>query len=278
MIAEDIKHTLYWTGHILRNSPALAWPAARVALPRYTYAKPDRTKLLIGTHHKVLTVFLGRVFRAFARITNRSYDRGMGAEVDYACDVLIDHHSKFTFDRLRTSWAGLHVVRDPRDLLVSATKYHVRSTEAWLHVPDQKFGGKTYQQMVLAMDSLEERMLFELDNVTGADIAEMLAWTYDRPGMVELRYERMVGDGSARYFSDSIGAWNLPAAEHRLLVGLFEYFSIGKPGTRGNSHIRNARAGQWQDQFTPAVTARFNALFPGAAERLGYPAATMAAA
>lgn len=270
MKAADFKHVLYWTGHILRHSPGLAGPAARVAIPRYTVMPPGKAKIVIGTHHKVLTVFLGRVFRTFAALTNRSYDRGMGKDLDYSCDVLIDHHSDFQFGLLPTGWMGLHVVRDPRDVLVSAANYHVRSTEKWLHRPEDKFGGRTYQDMVKALPTLEARMLFELDHVVGEDISAMLAWDYGRPGMLELRYENLVGDGAAEHFAQAIGAWDLPPEERRLLVKLFEYFSIGKPGTKGNTHIRNARAGQWAQHFTPAVTARFDALFPGAARRLGY--------
>lgn len=278
MKAADVRHVLYWTGHIMRHSPGMAWPAVRVAVPRHTFAGPDRAKILIGTHHKVLTVFLGRVFRTFAALTARSYDRGMGKVLNYEADVLIDHHSTFQFDWLTGPWKGLHVVRDPRDVLVSAANYHTRSSEPWLHRPDEKLGGRTYQDVVKSLPTLEDRMLFELDHVVGEDIAAMLAWDYARPGMLELRYENLVGPDASRNFADATAQWGLPPAEHDLLVRLFDYFSIGKPGTKGNAHIRNAAAGQWAQHFTPAVTARFEDLFPGAAERLGYAPAVGAAA
>ena len=51
---------------------------------------------------------------------------------------------------------------------------------------------------------------------------------------------------------------------------LFAYFSLGGPGVKGNTHVRNANSGQWQAHFTPAVQAKFNATFPNALARLGY--------
>jgi hypothetical protein len=54
-------------------------------------------------------------------------------------------------------------------------------------------------------------------------------------------------------------------------VRLFDYFSVGNAGTKGNKHIRNADSGQWRKHFTPRVVARFQELFPGAVEKLGYP-------
>ena len=270
MPRQDVSQMLYWSSHIVRNAPHLGLSSARVALPRYTLSPPDRRKILVGTHHKVLTVFLGRVFRVFALLTNRSYDRGMGEALDYTRDVLIDHHSQFGFDRLLPGWRGLHVVRDPRDLLVSAANYHTRSSESWLHEPKAEFGGRTYQQTVNALGTLEERMLFELDHVTGEDIRAMLAWRFGRPQMLELRYEKLVGQGATAYFGDAVRAWSLPPAEHRLLVELFGYFSIGNPGAKGNRHIRNANSGQWRKHFTPRVEARFAQMFPDAVAKLGY--------
>jgi hypothetical protein len=41
-------------------------------------------RILVGTHHKVLTVFMMQVFRDFARITDRRISVGMGDEVDYS--------------------------------------------------------------------------------------------------------------------------------------------------------------------------------------------------
>lgn len=227
-------------------------------------------KILVGTHHKVLTVFLGRVFRVFARASCRSWSRGKADELDYATEVLLDHHSQFDFSRLEGDWQGLHVVRDPRDLLISAARYHLRSSKSWLHVPMEECGGMTYQQYIRALPDMEQLLLFEIDHSGGCNIADMLSWTYSRPGMVELRYEDLVGPQGTENFARALTTWKLTAGERKLLVRLFEYFAIGSPGAEGNVHIRNPKSGQWKSAFTPAVREKFNARFPNVAEKLAY--------
>lgn len=266
----ELKNLLFWSGHIVRNAPGLGLKAGAIALSRHTLSPPDKTKMLIGTHHKVLTVFLGRVFRVFGRLTNRSATSGMGDALDYSRDILLDHHSKFAFDALPSEWRGLHVVRDPRDLLVSAANYHCKSSESWLHDPMEEFGGKTYQEQINSLPDLEARLLFEIDNAAGLEITDMLDWNYDQPQMAEARYDDLVGPEASANFRAAITPWNLAKGDHDLLVALFDYFSIGSPGASGNKHIRNAASGQWRKHFTPSVSAHFNKIFPNAAEKLGY--------
>lgn len=262
---------LYWGGHILQHSPGLLTLGLSAGLGARLDPETGRTKICICTYHKVLTVFLSRVFRSFAAITGRGYSLGMGPEVDYDRSVLIDHHSKFDWDRLRQPFVGLHVIRDPRDLVVSSAFYHVKSREAWLHDPYPVFGGRTYQEAIRALPDTEARLIFEIDNAAGQRIRDMLDWT-PRPEIAEARYHQLIGDDGQAFFAALVSQWPLSERERRLLVKLFAYFSLGGPGAKGNTHIRNAASGQWRKHFTPAVTAHFRERFPDALDRLGYPA------
>jgi hypothetical protein len=264
------RQAALWSGHIAMNMPDLLVDIAGTMVASYCTVARDRPQILVGTHHKVLTVFFGRVFRIFAGSSRRSWSRGKLDELDYASDVLLDHHSQFDFGRTKREWQGLHVVRDPRDLLISAATYHLRASEAWLHVPMDEFGGLTYQQYARALPDMEQRLLFEIDHSGGRNIAEMLSWTYNRPGMVELRYEDLVGPRGTENFARALTTWQLTAGERRLLVRIFEYFAIGGPGAEGNIHIRNPQSGQWRSAFTQAVREKFNARFPNALEKLAY--------
>jgi hypothetical protein len=270
MHEERLTSSMYWMAHLAGNAPGLLADCAVSYAWRRVAGKPNQPKLLIGTHHKVLTVFLGRVFRAFAMVANRSVSQGRGAEVDYRCEILLDHHSEFDLSRVDRPYAGLHVVRDPRDLLVSATFYHQRADEPWLHVARPEFEGRTYQQHINRLPDMEQRLLFELDHSSGMNIEQMLAWTGGRPGIAELRYDELVGSAGAEVFERTVGRWGLDARDARVLGGLFRYFSLEGAGARNNRHIRNADTGQWHKHFTPAVQAKFDARFPDAAGRLGF--------
>lgn len=267
-----MKQALYWSSHIARNSPSIAGVSVRLAIRCRANPIPEVRTILVGTHHKVLTVFLGRVFRIFARITGRTVSQSRGDLLDYNADVLLDTHSEFIFDRVREPWDGLHVIRDPRDIVVSAANYHLSAHEKWLLVPRDEFDGRTYQEQICSIGSMEERLLFELDHSAGSNIRDMLAWNYSRPGIAEVRYEELVGAGGRETFAEALASWSLTRLERRVLIDLFSYFSVGNPGASNNSHIRNAGSNQWKRHFTPSVHERFEELFPGALDALGYAA------
>ena len=112
----------YWSWHIFRHAPPLLYKMAKIRLEKLLErSKSSPTQILIGTHHKVLTVYFIRVFRVFAMATGRTISVGMGEDNDLSCDIVIDHHSRFP-DTANTSGArGIHVTRDPRDLLISCS-------------------------------------------------------------------------------------------------------------------------------------------------------------
>jgi len=268
-VTTGLGDRVYWAGHIARHAPGLALTAVPLMIARRSYSPAPDTKMLVATHHKVLTVFLSRVFRSFAALTARSFDLGPGGKLDYSRTVLIDHKSTIDWSRLPDDTFGLHVVRDPRDVLVSSAFYHVKSSEPWLHKPMPALDGCTYQETITALPNVEERILFEINNSTGRNIRSMLAWPYGRPGIEELRYDELVGDKGAERFARAIAVWPLTDREKDLLIGLFGYFSLAGPGMSAR-HVRNPSPGQWQEHFTPRVEQAFREAFPDAVERLGF--------
>ena len=253
---------------VLRAKPMFAVNAVMVAAASRV-SRSTAPKILVGTHHKVLTVYMTRVFRAFAFITNRSVSIGMGDDLDYSADVLIDHHSQFDFSKLQGESLGIHFRRDPRDLLVSAGFYHKKSREPQLHIPQDEYGGKTYQEHVNAMETMEEVFLFELDASAGMNIRHMLDWDYDR-GFLELKYEDLVVPDGGQVFREALEPLPLTTTEKSLLEGLFNYYSIFDGGSKGTKHIRDPRSKQFEQHFTETIQREFDARFAGALSKLGY--------
>jgi hypothetical protein len=254
---------------IVRTEPKLA-VSAITAFGTSCVRKTKGPKILVGTHHKVLTVFMARVFRAFAQITNRNISVDMADKVDYSADIIFDHHSQFDFSKFDSEYMGIHFRRDPRDLLVSSGFYHKRSEEPQLHVPREEFGGKTYQEHVNAMESMEDVFLFELDNSAGMNIRQMLQWDYTR-GFLELKYEDLVAPSGGKVFRQAIdGSWHLSASEKSLLECLFNYYSIFGSGGKNNLHIRDPRSKQFQEHFSDKLQREFDAHFTDAPSKLGY--------
>jgi len=226
-------------------------------------------KILVGTHHKVLTVFMIRIFKTFAKITNRSISVGTGDNVDYSADIIFDHHSQFDFSSINFEYLGVHFCRDPRHLLISSGFYYKCSNEPQLHVPDKKYGGKTYQQYINAMDSMEEVFLFELDHSAGNNIRQMLDWNYKR-GFVELKFEDLVNPKGSEIFYQEISNWPLSTLEKSLLEGLFDYYSIFGGRGKKADHVRDPQGKKFKEHFSKKLKWEFDTRFPDALNKLGY--------
>ena len=253
-----------------RSQPRLVLRIAVLFLSQVFKASPSLPKILVGTHHKVLTVYMRRVFSVFAFASRRTISVGSADEVDYAADILLDHHSKFDFSKINEPWVGVHICRDPRDVVVSCAHYHSTSDESWLHWPRADLAGKTYQEYSRELPTLEDRLLFEIDFSSGYTIRRMLKWSYDRKGMTEWRYEDLVRREGLEQAAKDIGEWPLSPPELRVLIDLFTYFSLWGPVFRNNKHIRDPRPSQWKDHFSDLVHEKFRTVFPQALKKLGY--------
>ena len=226
--------------------------------------------MLVGTHHKVLTVYLSKTFLLFGGVTGRRVSIGRGPDTDTSAAIVLDHHSQFDPALLDGTRFGLHVRRDPRDLLVSAAHYHRRATEPQLLRPRRELGGRSYRDHVNSLATFEEVLLFELDHSAGGNVRDMVEWDYDSSPLTELRYEDLVTPSGGEVLAAAIVDWPLPARERTMLVRAFDHYSAFGGGHRRGTHIRDPRSGQWTEHFTPAVQAAFDTRFPGAVARLGY--------
>jgi len=213
-----------------------------------------------------MTVYFLSVAKLFARLTGRSVSTSTRADLDYSADILVSMHSQFDFERMKRPWFGLHVIRDPRDMAVSAVHYHLKAAEPWLHEPLPD--GRTYQETLADFDSFEEKLIFELDNVSGDNIRDMLAWKYGRQNCAELTYERLMVPDLGAYLFERLAGWNACQLEKQLLVDLFKHRSIYRSAR--TKHIRNPEPEQWRRYFTPKVEEHFDAQFPTVLEKLGY--------
>lgn len=87
------------------------------------------------------------------------------------------------------SMLAFHVVRDPRDIVVSAYFSH-------LHSHPISFGGVEWPELAVHREALEkldhdEGLMREIE-FTGPLIDTMSTWDYARPGMLEVKMEELV--------------------------------------------------------------------------------------
>jgi len=166
------------------------------------------------------------------------------------------------------------MIRDPRDVVVSGYHYHLWTKERWAHLPQEKYGGQSYQQHLKGL-SKDDGLLAEIERSAGTVIRDMAAWDYNRPEFLELRYETVLADEDSEFerafrfygFSDDAVAYALQVVveqSFRTKTGR----AVGETAT--NSHLRSGAPGQWREQFGPQHVERFKELAGESLVRLGY--------
>jgi hypothetical protein len=237
-----------------------------------------RLNVVVATHHKTGTVWMATVFKAISKGLGASfidfwshYDR-----LDQLLKppfVLLNHDSMFLqhSDILaRGDVRTLHLIRDPRDVLISAMHYHKTSTEPWLQQPAPGHHGIGYQQKLTSLTSTFEQYLFEMENASHDIIEDMLDWQYDRANCFEVRYEDLRLDESMALWSQIASFLGFDDGELALCKDCFWQHSLFGGANVNRRHARSGDVAQWKREFTPELARAFVERFPDALQLLGY--------
>ncbi|WP_371156352.1 sulfotransferase domain-containing protein [Jannaschia sp. 2305UL9-9] len=240
----------------------------------------------IGTHHKTGTLWMRAVFRklaAWMQVPERVVYPSVTGK------VIPDDDRIFLF-----SWSStfrpaildlpevriLHVIRDPRDVLLSGYRYHQhapRKGEDFLHEPREDLDGLTYQQHLNALPTEAEKMLFEMREKHAQTLGEMLGWNYDRPNGIEVRYEDLIADTSCVAFREHLRNLGLTEAEVGKGVEIFWgnalFGGLARPEDRVERvarHVASGAARQWRDRMPRAIAEAYAEAHGADLVRLGY--------
>ncbi|HXW52085.1 MAG TPA: sulfotransferase domain-containing protein [Candidatus Acidoferrales bacterium] len=167
---------------------------------------------------------------------------------------------------------GFHVVRDPRDMIVSGYFSHLRSH------PDAGWPRLRLYRPYLQSLSKEEGLFKEME-FSSIFLSQMLSWGYgENPSILEFRFEDMIADqaGSFTKILTHMGLAPRPidaaVLEAILAKYSFERLSGGRtPGQEdATSHYRRGVPGDWRNHFTNAHVAYFKSLYNPLLLKLGY--------
>lgn len=235
----------------------------------------NRKTAYVGTFHKTGTVLLGMILgemhkNGFIKLWRSDW---VEEEPDF-CDINFHYHSEFMFGdrftRLPDDAAIVISVRDPRDLLVSGTRYHCDSEESWLHIPQDKFNGLTYQERINALPTWEDQLLFEMQHSSGNVIRRMLQVSYADPRVMRVRLEDLMVDTTLEVFEAMFRHIGFKDSCLDVALEFAQKQSLfSNPKSR---HSRGGYPGEWQERIPAFVLREFDNRFPNAAVRLGYEA------
>jgi len=167
----------------------------------------------------------------------------------------------------------LHLIRDPRDVIISGMHYHCTAKEHWLHVPQKKFGGLTYQVKLNGLPDDRSRYFFEMRHSRA--IVSMLRWNYQRPNAFECKYEDLISDTDMCLFTRILAHLGFSEQELPVCRSAFwrQFIFGGMPEAKRNkktAHIRSGAPQQWPSAFDRGMGEKFVRQFGDVLVRLGY--------
>jgi hypothetical protein len=147
-------------------------------------------------HHKCATQWISIIVQdvclltglRFKAISNVDRSESINLQkfvIQHKLDFLLYTNANFNCVSKLGNYSGFHVIRDPRDLIVSAYYSHLYShpLQSWPQLAEHR---KRLQSI-----SKEAGLLLELE-FCRCFIEDMYTWDYQQPGVLELRMEDLI--------------------------------------------------------------------------------------
>lgn len=207
-------------------------------------------------HHRCGTTWIRDVIRRMCRACRSRYHVIGGSDGGYRnrwyyrdeffcyVNATPDH-----LHRMDASSRGFHVIRDPRDVLISDYWSRLKSHDA-------SSDWKIRLRSELESRSLEDGLLHMLDSATY--FRQVRDWPTQVPtNLLTIRYEDLLTDEHER-FRQIRDHLQLPLSQGKLdrIVRACSFEAVtGRPkGDESvSSHRRKAQAGDWKNYFTPGT-------------------------
>lgn len=233
---------------------------------------PPRPLVVHCGYHKAGTTWFNNVLRAVSAHFGLKYELCEPEDRSESTEIYLCNDSKIDLKTL-PAYIGTHMIRDPRDLIVSGYFYHQHTKEHWAHVPRTEYGGRTYQGYLCSLDQ-REGVMAEIRR-TSPNILRMVDWDYANPAFLEIKYEDMMAEEEC-YWRKVFGHYGFCEAGLDKAVDIAKSFTLSKVkgksvvGAMNEKHIRSGESQQWVDVFTDDHKAYFHELVGDALVTLGY--------
>lgn len=229
-------------------------------------ATGSATRIGHFTHHKSGTAWFLSILRDVATVLDAPFVAvNVRSWPSAGPLVALDWASRLRPDELGIS-RGTHMIRDPRDVVVSAYHYHKWCSEPWvgkwIDVPGSNAipSGRSYQQHLRSL-AREPGMLLTSRVLSGV-IDDMMRWQPDER-VLELRYEDVFEDYSddryGLFWERILRFYLVPDALIDRCVGIARFHSFPNVTSREEAgdgtkrHARVGTAGQWRTEMPDVV-------------------------
>ncbi|MEL6609212.1 MAG: sulfotransferase domain-containing protein [Pseudomonadota bacterium] len=219
----------------------------------------------MGTHHKTGTIWMRKVFRRIAAEQNIPFmqmyrPKRMADLPEDGPAIVVNWNSSFPQPLLDHPDARfIHIIRDPRDVLLSGTRYHQVAglgNEKFLREKREEWGGKNYQDHIKALKTQGEKLRFEMEHKHAATLSEMLRWDYKHPHSYEIAYEDLIEDTDCAIFRGILEGIAAPGVDIDAAVQAYWDLSLfgglakaEDRDERQNLHVASGQPAQWVDKL-----------------------------
>lgn len=241
-------------------------------------------KVLFG-HHKCASSYVNDIFLDIRKRTASTLtfnpNKANGKCVEEL--VIFQNAQHEDLDLISSDFKGLHIIRDPRDIVVSAYFSHLKThpLQSWL---------ETHREELLKMD--KDEGLFATIDFMAYQMCDFMEWDYSDDRIFEIKFEEMVASPSVLIDGlNFIGLIEEISSMQRYLKFLqrglrnkglnFGHVSMGIPkrevleilsnhsfakkakGRKSgqvdtSSHYRKGEPGDWRNHFTKEHADYFN--------------------
>lgn len=227
--------------------------------------------LVVATYHKSGTVWMLRLFQGVANSLGLKLHRSRQG-YEPGADIYMAYKSVVPVELQDVDFRGVHLIRDPRDVILSGMHYHRTAREPWLKIPEDYLGGKSYQETLQGL-SPDEQLYFEMDMVGQQTISQMLAWNYQDKRFFEVKYEDLISPDGVDLFHQIMTFMGFGGSELEQCLAVFRRISLQQVGfvkELNDRHVRSGRPRQWQTEFRRRHGERFVSRLGDCLVRLGY--------
>lgn len=227
------------------------------------------------SHHQSGTAWMFNVLRSVAhRQGLRVFEPHGGPAVPVDChtDVAL-YEGRSAIDRVgfgRRAVRGSHMIRDPRDVAVASYYYQLRGAEAWNQIPLERFGGRTYHEVLQSLTT-RDGLLMEIRRLGLFAFPAMADWDYDQGDFYELRYEDLWGDEPAGFRSLFRFYGFSPATVEDCVQVAVRLSTRGATGLGRGPRVSSGRPGEWREHLALVHLDAIDEVATGLVARLGYP-------
>ena len=241
----------------------------------------DKSHLIIHCcHHKVGTAWFKNIFGVISTYYGLPFNTNDTSLIPAGPSLFVDDHAKMDWSQFSRPYRGSHMIRDPRDMVVSGYHYHLWTEEKWATTPINALGpdmvdywrllpvkqieNMSYKEYLNSLQH-DEGIKAEIQRASSTDIRDMINWDYDNPNFFEFKYEKIMQEEQA-VFEDLFSHLGFSRQAVKKCVSLALEFSFQKqsgrkPGKVSNrSHLRSGKSEQWKNEFSPENRAYFKQL------------------